>query len=130
MYPLQGRAWLEIGPDGTAAAEISLSPGGELWRWPGQMQVTGEIELEQLPGGPAVSSAHSEGEILPSGLLRVKLLIGGLRPVPPDAELELARRRPREGTEKNPVPRWCQVFTGRRSRPHGRPDPGDARSLY
>src|SRR6476620_7415939 len=93
MYPIQGRAWLQIASDGTVAAQIISSPGGGLSQWQGQMLATGEVELQALPAGEACGDAHGEGEILSSGRLQVKLLIGGLAPVPFDAELDLTRQQ-------------------------------------
>src|SRR5437016_471048 len=105
MYPVQGRAWLNIAADGAVAAELSINPGGASSQWRGQMLVNGEIELEELPIGSVQGAAHGEGDLLPSGRLQVKLLIGGLQPVPFDAELELTRRAERgrdsEGRRRN-----------------------------
>jgi hypothetical protein len=105
MYPLQGHAWLEIAADGAVAAGLSISPGGAISQWQGQIVASGEIELEELPLGSAQGNAHGDGELLPSGRLQVKLLIGGLQPVPFHAELELTRRadggRVREGRRRD-----------------------------
>jgi hypothetical protein len=97
MYALQGRAWLEIAADGQVAAELSIEPGGASSRWQGRIFVSGEIELDELRTGSEAGNAHGEGELLPSGRLQIKLIIGGLQPVPFEAELELTRRREERG---------------------------------
>jgi hypothetical protein len=92
LYPMGGRAWFQIAAEGAIDGQISTS-GGELSHWRGEIIETGEIQLEQVASGDAFGSAHGEGTLVRAGMLRLKLLIGGIAPTPFDAEFDLTRRK-------------------------------------
>ena len=92
LYPMGGQAWLQIADDGTIAGQVSTS-GGEVSQWRGEILDTGEIQMEESAAGDAFGSAHGEAKLVRSGILHLKLLVGGIAPTPFEAEFDLTRRR-------------------------------------